>query len=429
MLKKSVVETVKSQKSFKSLSLWLSLCLGLAACQQNKQPEPTGTVQVQIPLSASVNGQVEYKLQNVYLQKIESLRNVRGGYAQFYYAPGLKNNSLDGYSPVAYFIEAAQSLFVPKDDLSTQMATLYYHFQSLVQFSQAMGLADVTTQPVQVAIQAKVMDESQGVMLDNAFFDGRSKAFVFVRYSLNDLPISVNGGIVAHEYFHSIFYNLVYEVMKKTNLPVAQKIRDETLHQDVAVTDKVTTQDLFNETYLRGLNEGLADFWAWVYTTDSNFLKWSLPAYSKSRVLNVNDREYWDRQKIENTVTLAFISDENPTSYLGRNAIYQVGTGYARFLKQLSELKSSEQKISLADAKFVVANQLVEFLKTLPVQAGKLTNADVFDVTSLFTFMNQSKSVLSQKECVLIKDYLSFNNTADKYECVVDKNSYKVVKK
>ena len=429
MLKKSVVETVKSQKSFKSLSLWLSLCLGLAACQQNKQPEPTGTVQVQIPLSASVNGQVEYKLQNVYLQKIESLRNVRGGYAQFYYAPGLKNNSLDGYSPVAYFIEAAQSLFVPKDDLSTQMATLYYHFQSLVQFSQAMGLSDVTTQPVQVAIQAKVMDESQGVMLDNAFFDGRSKAFVFVRYSLNDLPISVNGGIVAHEYFHSIFYNLVYEVMKKTNLPVAQKIRDETLHQDVAVTDKVTTQDLFNETYLRGLNEGLADFWAWVYTTDSNFLKWSLPAYSKSRVLNVNDREYWDRQKIENTVTLAFISDENPTSYLGRNAIYQVGTGYARFLKQLSELKSSEQKISLADAKFVVANQLVEFLKTLPVQASKLTSADVFDVTSLFTFMNQSKSVLSQKECVLIKDYLSFNNTTDKYECVVDKNSYKVVKK
>jgi len=429
VLKKSVVETVKSQKSFKSLSLWLSLCLGLAACQQNKQPEPTGTVQVQIPLSASVNGQVEYKLQNVYLQKIESLRNVRGGYAQFYYAPGLKNNSLDGYSPVAYFIEAAQSLFVPKDDLSTQMATLYYHFQSLVQFSQAMGLSDVTTQPVQVAIQAKVMDESQGVMLDNAFFDGRSKAFVFVRYSLNDLPISVNGGIVAHEYFHSIFYNLVYEVMKKTNLPVAQKIRDETLHQDVAVTDKVTTQDLFNETYLRGLNEGLADFWAWVYTTDSNFLKWSLPAYSKSRVLNVNDREYWDRQKIENTVTLAFISDENPTSYLGRNAIYQVGTGYARFLKQLSELKSSEQKISLADAKFVVANQLVEFLKTLPVQASKLTSADVFDVTSLFTFMNQSKSVLSQKECVLIKDYLSFNNTTDKYECVVDKNSYKVVKK
>ena len=251
----------------------------------------------------------------------------------------------------------------------------------------------------------------------------------FLRYNLNDLPISVNGGIIAHEYFHSIFYKIVYETMKKTNLPVAQKIRDETLHQDVAVTDNVTTQDLFNETYLRGLNEGLADFWAWVYTTDSDFLKWSLPSYSKSRVLNVNDREYWDRQKIENAVTLAFISDENPTSYLGRNAIYQVGTGYARFLKQFTELKASEQKISLADAKFVVANQLVDFLKTLPVQAGKLTNADVFDVTSLFTFMNQSKSVLSQKECVLIKDYLSFSNTTDKYECVVDKNSYKVTKK
>lgn len=429
MLKKSVLATVKSQKSLKHSCLWLSLCALMAACQQNKQTEPTGTVQVQIPLSVSSNNQTEYKLQNVYLQKIESLRNVRGGYAQFYYAPGLKNNSLDGHSPVAYFIEAAKSLFVPKDDLSTQMATLYYHFQNLIQFSQAMGLSEVTTQPVQVAIQAKVMDETQAVMVDNAFFDGRSKAFVFVRYSLDSLPISVNGGIIAHEYFHSIFYNLVYETMKKTNLPVAQKIRDETLHQDVAVTDNVTTQDLFNETYLRGLNEGLADFWAWTYTTDSDFLKWSLPAYSQERVLNINSVAYWSRQDIENAVTRAFISDESPTTYLGKKAIYQVGTGYARFLKQFTELKSSEQKLSLTDAKFVVANQLVDFLKTLPVQAGKLTHADVFEVTSLFTFMNQSKSVLSQKECLLIKDYLSFSNTTDKYECAADKNSYKVIKK
>lgn len=421
-----------SQKSLVALNhIGLLLCVFLlnTSCQQAKPTEPSGRVQVQIPLQSKTGDQIEYQLQNVFLEKIESLKHVRGDYAHFYYSPGLKNNMLDGGSPVAFFIETVKSLFIPKDDLSMQMATLYYHFQSLAKLSQSIGLGHALTVPAQVAVQAKVLEDQQTSMLNNAFFDGRSKAFVFVRYTLDELPISVNGGIIAHEYFHSIFYNLVYEKINKTNLPIAQKIHSETSHQKVTKNDNITPQDLFNETFLRALNEGFADYWGWIYTSDSDFLKWSLSGFSKTRVLSDNRNSFWNHQRIENEVTIALMSFDNPSSYLGQNVIYNIGTGYARFLKQFTEIKSQEQNLNLPEAKLTVARLLIEFLKTLPAQASQINSTETFDIFRLFHYINQNSESLSFKECDLLKEYISQDADAAKFECTNNNNSYKVIKK
>jgi len=389
---------------------------------------PQGDVQVQIPLSIGEGDHVEYQLKNVVLKKIESLRHVRGAFAQFYYTPGLKNNRLDGVSPLAFFIQTAHQLFIPKDELSTQMATMYYHFQELNLAAIDLGLNEWVSNTAQVAIQARVMDEDSQIMKNNAFFDGSSQSFVFVPFDLNDLPITVNGGIIAHEFFHSIFYKLIYEVIQKKNIPIAQKIHSQTTHNEMTDLENMTQQDLFNETYLRGLNEGLADYWAWSYTTDYDFLKWSLSAETGKRTLKKQPISYETTKDIENEITRANVNSDYPSQYLGRY-IYEIGTGYARFLKTLTELISEENEISLEAAKREVALQLISYLKTLPIQINDLKKHESLKVNSLFLFFAQDAHgrKMKLKQCQHIRDYLAYDG--DQFECQTELNFFKVVKK
>ena len=413
--------------------------IGLTGCKP-AAPEayPTGDISVQIPVTDGQEDEAKYSLKTVQLKNIQNFREVRGQYAQFFLAPGLVDGRLNGSSPVAYFAKTSEQTYIAKDTLSLQMVTLYYHMQSLILWAQDLGVSIKSSMPI--GLNTKIKGD-KALQNNNAFFDGRSKAMLFVPYTAKELPIAVNAGIVAHEFFHSIFYAKVLGPIsqKKANI-TSQKISDLTVHSYEGWSQKsilkqvsLTEEELFNETYLRGINEGLADFWAWAYTNDPDFLKWSLSAHAKKRSLTKqNAVSYKTERDIEFAVIEAQNISTDPSMELS-NFIYDIGTPYARFLKELVQVKVDNEGFSLADAKRVVSKFVLKFVQDLSKSALTLKAQDKLSTKALFLAVDQVDSGLQSKaQCELIIQYLNAplektDVIAAKYSCEKENDySYKV---
>lgn len=397
-----------------------------------------GDVNVQIPLSEIQNGESQYLLKSVTLKDISNLREVRGKYAQFFYAPGLIEGRLSGGAPIAYFAKTQNETYIAKDVLSLQMATLYYHMQSLITWAQDLGIS--VKGPMQVGLNTKIKGDD-AIQANNAFFDGRSKAMLFVPYTQREMPISVNAGIIAHEFFHSIFYSKVLGPLSKKRLSVSQHLSDQNVHtlegwgQRIKITQDLSDIELFNETYLRGVNEGLADFWGWAYTDDPDFLKWSLSSHVKKRSLNKADEvTYKTDRDIETAVIEAQNIADDPSLALS-NFVYEVGTPYARFLKELVSVKVQNEGLTRADAKREVSLMVLKYVEALGADAYALKAKDKLSTQSLFKAMSdQDTGRQSKQQCELIMEYLNSplqkeDVVVAKYTCVKEENSdsYKLV--
>lgn len=432
---------IKKSMLFFSASVAL---LNLASCSAIFESEAvSGDIQVKIPVSNKSSDNSTYNEEVVTLKNIESLKEVRGSYAQFYYSPGLNENRLSGISPLAFFIQTAKNIFVPKDMTSLQMSALYYHIQNLTDFSRSVGLLDQKqTKPFEIALNTKVKNKDV-VQANNAFYDGRSDAMIFVPYTTEELPIAVNEGIVAHEFFHSIFYKIVFSDLKKNPQSLTQRWSLDTVHgyeklwksqleetvsgtevvpiSDIAKTPKKTTVELYNETLLRGINEGLADFWGWIYTNDSDFLKWSLSEHSLTRTLKKQTiQTYVSVKSILNVVTEAQQLSSQPEEYLS-DFIYRVGTPYARFLKELVEIKTKNNS-SASENKIQISEKLKEYLVNLSQLSKSLEKNEIISAESLFLFFGGSEDRgVPLDECELVSKYLNSQDSAQKiYECHKD---------
>lgn len=411
--------------------LILGALLGLfQGCKPAPEPvAPQGNIAVQIPVVVGEEDNSHYELKTVTLMGIASLREVRGVFAQFFYAPGLVENRLNGDSPIAYFAKTKDQVFVPKDQRSLQMATLYYHMQNLITAAQDLGIT--TKAPFQVGVNTRVKGD-EALASNNAFYDGRSKAMLFVPYTASELPISVNAGIVAHEFFHSIFYSKVLAPLSQRKTSVSQKLSDLNVHSfesssretiDVVLTEP----ELFNETYLRGINEGLADFWGWAYTNDPDFLKWSLSKHKERRTLKKQSKAYYQTQDdIKKTINEVKGSTQN-TSQALTNYIYEVGTPYARFLKELVHIKVRNNGLSLSEAKKYVSQLVIDFVDSVRISSLGLKPKDRLSVEALFfTVAQKDEKQQSLEQCELIIEYLNSSGAEFKCKKQDDSENYKV---
>ena len=165
------------------------------------------------------------------------------------------------------------------------------------------------------------------------------------------------------------------------------------------MSQSIDSLSLFNQTYIRGLNEGLADYWAWFYLQDSTFIKWSLPEYSAGRELDLPAELKGDLQspeQIASKVDQAKLTAKNPTEYLSAY-IYQVGTPYARFLKTLSA--DFGQNVS----KFEVAKKMFNYMEQL---ASDKSLAKTDSKISTSWLVEQFEVNKTESECQFVKDYL-----------------------
>lgn len=420
----------KSVYSSKLVSFFVVSAVLLSSCAKKSDvAEADGDVLVKIGVQTSAS---DYNVKVVQLKGIEKLNEVSGAFARFFFSPGSNGSQLTGTSPRAQFIHT-KNFFVPSDYISMQMAAVYYHLQNLALFDKAIGADGVNRWPRSVGLETQLSDGSSGLQKNNAFYNGQTDSMMFVPYTDAHLPISVNAGIIAHEHFHSLFYKLVIRLAfdaGKISTPLASVHGEEELSREVqtaaAISEPIKLTDqqkiqIYNETLLRGMNEGFADFWGWVYTDDPEFMRWSLPDYRADRTLNLAENRiglYESKEKITKRVEDAFQFSENPKAAL-INYSYQVGTPYARFLKQMSTLQAAAKGIEIVDAKKLVAQVIFNYMKELGAQIKTLKDDETIEPLSLFQYvakLGQEKNLiqLDQASCGFLVKYINQNQTDQK---------------
>ncbi len=406
------VKTKPAQKIGDLFKLIFIVLISASCTKKSQLSEVNGDIQVKIPIASQNGNSSQYRLEVVTLKGISSLKEVTGFFVKFFFSPGLNQNELTGDSPQARFIRTSQNIFIPSDSLSQQMATLYYHIQNLSEFSQRIGAGEVNQAPMKIGIETNVSD-SDGLTKNNAFYDGHSDAMLFVPFTSSELPIAVNSGIIAHEYFHSLFYKIV---MKNLDLKASTE-SDSKL------------QKLYNETYLRGINEGLADFWGWAYTNDDDFIRWSLSKYSKNRKLVLSEQaigQFEGTNSILKQAEFAMQQGPEPSHYLSEY-IYKIGTPNAIFLKQLTTLMIQEGA-SVANAKLQMAKAVLAFIKKIALQAKQLKGAEILSADALFNSISaDSKIKFTQKQCEFSLNYNKKNKSRAEDVCVLQADeSYQI---
>lgn len=357
--------------------------LALFGCAKSRNSEGN---QFQIPWPDESGA---YHLQNVSIPSFSDPNRLQGENVRIFVNPRLSEGRLASDEPIGRFVRTKSGVGVPSDYMSLQATAIHAHYERLAKIDASTG-ADIDW-PVKVGIRASVRDE-RGTVTTNAIFDGKLDALLIVPYSGDSLPIALNGGILAHEHFHMIFQRAVVAKLDqqgaiRKSLRLSGLSREfgcevaSHIHQDsqkgtaarepiagddsgpIKPKDSKSASAVFNSFYLRALNEGLADYWAWVYTGDANFIVHSLPSEAKYRRLDLSVQQLLGNDVLKRFVFRGEESDPFSDYELAGNA-YLVGSQFARVLRELTLAGGLEQMATL-DARLQGAKALIESLSSI----------------------------------------------------------------
>lgn len=411
----------------------------LSACgPQFESADQNGPTRV---VSPWLNSQGEYSLQTIELGGIRDLKTLSGQFARFVFGPKVVDGKLEGHSPRGRFIRNSQNEYVPADDLTQQMVVLYAHMQKFAELDEELGVGGVNTWPRDIGIAVRM----KGGVKNNAFYDGKTDSMLFVPYTWDHLPISINGGILAHEHFHSLFYKLVIkgnleEVLDRSSVHDRQDI---VLNEAELELDGKVPKSFFGkrilaepelvrkyhlETLTSGLNEGLADFWGWVYSGDPDFIAMSIPIEKDDRSLNLKAGDIYphfpSRKKMTNRIEsfMKYGDSDYMKSYL-KGPAYSLGTEISRFLKGFTEVMAKDRDLLSTQARKEVAKQIISLLVPLKENLLRSSESKYFRPVDFVALFAQTSPVLSEAECAYLAAVLNNSEEFDSsnpYKCRKD---------
>lgn len=312
----------------------------------------------------------DYAVRAVRVETFTEPQSLQGRHVHVMVDPYLRHDQISSSTPVGRFTKTKEGLFIPADYISLQAASVHAHFERLYRMSTALGIAAQTPERVKVGLQANIADKSSRTQFkqNNAIFDRRLNSLLIVPFnssSRSAIPIALNAGVLAHEYFHVIFQEAVLGPLGPS-LPVGERITESRIHEwhdhaavNEAPAPKQAPKPLpphgprpelfcdprsgtnpekightaYNLFFLRGLNEGFADVWGWAYTGDARFIEKSIPGLADRRldmqIARVPNREMIEKcMRYEGKVLSE--SDRASNSYL-------IGSAFARTLHSLAK--------------------------------------------------------------------------------------------
>lgn len=329
------------KKLFWNFARILVLCLPtvVGGCgAQTETEKQSQDVLVLLPIHSSTNS----KLQVVKLQGIKDLKSVSGRYAMFYYAPKLNGSNIMGDKPRARFTKNSVGIFVPQDQTSAEMATVYYHLQNLAELDRSVGLENINPGPRKVAILTRV--ESDGSWLyDRAYYDLNTDSMLFVEYRGQDLNLTLNAGVIGHEHFHSLFSKLLIRQLTAMGKysdefknPVV--VSSEKSDKEQTVSNDALEKFLLRYLLIRSLNEGLADVWGWAFSNDEEFLTKSLPGENDRSLKLRKHNGFFTIPSLKSSLHLLTtfdISVNKMEERIDNDISYRLGSQYANFFRKL----------------------------------------------------------------------------------------------
>ncbi len=328
----------------------LTVLLAVSGCAPVSDNESTENQVYRLPWPS---GSGKYELQDIVLQTFTEPQKLRGQVAEIIVDPRVTGGQLIGEEPIGRWTETSINGVlkrVPSDFVTLQAAVLYAHHEKLNIIDRSLGLFPYLKGPSKIGLLSRLSDGfSSQLILNNAIFDGRLDVLFVVPFTGPELPISMNAGIIAHEHFHRLFQAIVLRRLQTMPLQGTTSIDEHTCAGAKASVDDASDEPLglplenqlvplkvWNQTVLRGLNEGLADFWGWSYANDDFFVGRSLGEQEDSARRLDRKLSKLPSQVAFRNMLITIGSSGRPVlkSESGRvAAAYRLGTEYARSLR------------------------------------------------------------------------------------------------
>ncbi len=370
-----------------------------------------------------LNAAGEYTIQKVSINTIDSWSPLRGSAVKIQSHGSITGEMLSSQEVVMEYTHDRSGVVIPLTQFSTEVASIYAHFERLKERDLLFG---VPQSNVTRKVYVRFNTQSAGLtrMTNNALYVLENDSFFIVPYESNKLPISVNGSILAHEHFHSIFARLLLKPLSKEAQLQGKKLLslvDEGPHETSALRNFVMTgvvqkdegvavpkssdrlEDFFaqsistiskiippnsskqikhiNLVLLTALNEGLADVWGWLYSQNPCFIAPSLDLDSRGET-NPHDKEHYDNRCLSTNVeilpkdvsSLGMMENSEGEMNQIRTKAYRLGTNLARMIyRRLEERGELHDTIALN----AWAKHIVETLpKFLPEMMQVYVNED-----------------------------------------------------
>lgn len=417
--------------------------LAMSACSPRADVEQEkGSVRVLLPLN---NTQGSYSLDIFELNGIEDLQTVAGRFVHFFMSPSIVNNKLQGSAPKARFLRNTDGAYIPADQMSQELVTVYMHMQRLAALDEELGVGGVNKWPRDIGVAVRV----SGGLNNNAFYDGKTDSMLFVPYVDQGLPIPSNGGILAHEHFHSLFYKIAMreslaQIHKRTDfIDKSAIVEEETSAEEKKLLPLIRGQVLsekemrlyYHMALLRGLNEGLADYWGWMYTGNPDFIAQSLSSEKDMRSLHVKDEKAVKSLPSEESIKKALAvfysgGDKNRFSDYVMGYAYSLGTQYSRVMKKYADIYARSHQIDGLKARKEIAKIIVKVLPDIKEDFKSLgSKTDMVYSSTLFlnSFLKHVENMQAE-ECQFLAEV--FNNSTlsktNQYICK-EESGWKVV--
>lgn len=366
----------------------ISLLFVFVACQGSK--EKTKNTVFELPWYSSESQ--KYEIQKIELKTLTNPKDLKGNAAEVYLEPKYKSGKGFEEKKIDLRFVEKGNLLIPANTASLQLATVYAHLEKLSDLDRKLGVYEVLPRPRKIGVNVKiVLREGEKSEKNNAYYTAKTDTLIIVPYDREELPITLNAGVIAHEHFHGLFEKLVRDSGNEKQVLAAKE-------------EQVSTSD-YNEVILRAWDEGLADFWAWVYTGDDLFMSHSLPEHADVRRLDVKATPL---PKKEDIIKLLREHDSESEQIA---ISYKLGTLYARYFRGLArELSSKSDEKNSHQVRESVAKDVVAALKKLKTRMSALSSNAKLDPELLIIALDEESGDLVALNCKSTQELLSVSN-------------------
>lgn len=339
------------------------------------------------------NGTGQHSFQEIKIDTMKSPYETKGSIARVYFEGGLAGRGYEG--PVARpRLTQSGDVCVPMDVESSFAVSAYAQMEALHAFDVKNGIDQGITWPRNVGVEIRVRTTDGGTH-NNAHYFPKDDAIAIIPYSYDGLPMALNHGVMAHEHFHAHFQA---RVVNHVNAALASQFAMDRLFyprfnlkpmaDDYDRIDLNTTNGL-NNFVLRGWNEGLADFYAYVFTDQSNFFNDSRPDLFSLRDLAGEPQAMLSGFHFHQTVQRTSTDQSHQVAALS----YQQGTLLARLLFQLSELGP--------ESKELILQRVIQKLPRLAEDLIQNYDRQVYDFDAIVPIILEG-APLNDKACAIL---------------------------
>lgn len=225
---------------------------------------------VKVELLAYDEATDAYAFQTVTLETIDDVNELDGRATSLIGGAAFTYDLRDGYLewddagyPAAFSAIEVDGVLIAEDFDSLAMVSIYYSIELSLLFFERIGM------PRNFLVHPKTYywprfktiyeDGESEIVTDNAYYmymsPKRRSFFVFPFEQFQWIPMSMNAGIMTHEFSHAVFDQLVDEPNRELFLQM----------------------DAPSSNFLYGLNEGWADYMAAARTGDPDFISHTSP--------------------------------------------------------------------------------------------------------------------------------------------------------